>query len=73
MARSKPMDETNKPTTTALPIDDRPEVHHPGAGSGRSAPISLEQDKDIRDGHLADERFDEHRMKDVLEKSRQPE
>ena len=36
--------------TTALPNDRRPEVHEAGAGSGRSAPISLQQDKEIRDG-----------------------
>jgi hypothetical protein len=61
------MDEKQRANTTALPIDDRPEVHQAGAGSGKSAPISLEQDKNIRDGkHL---RPGDQRMKDLPDES----
>jgi len=59
------MDDREKARTTALPADDRPEVHQAGAGSARSGPISLEQDKEIREGHLPGHRFDDQRMKDV--------
>jgi hypothetical protein len=52
------MDEKQRANTTGLPIDDRPEVHQPG----RSAPISLEQDGDLREGRVPDERFDDMRM-----------
>jgi hypothetical protein len=45
------MDEKHRADTTALRIDDRPEVHQAGGGSGLSSPISVEQDKEIRDGN----------------------
>ncbi|MFN7980944.1 MAG: hypothetical protein U0Q11_03725 [Vicinamibacterales bacterium] len=35
--------------TTALPIDDRPEVHRTGGVPGGTSSISLEQDKEIRE------------------------
>jgi hypothetical protein len=53
------MDETKKAQTTALPLDDRPEVHE----SGTRAAISLEQDKRIREGNIPEDRFDDDRMK----------
>jgi hypothetical protein len=58
------MDE-QRAAITALPIDDRPEVHEAGAGSGRSAPVPLEQEKSIREGRLPEDRFDDDRMKDL--------
>ena len=58
--RSAAMDEKEKANTTALPTDDRPEIHQP-----HKSPISLEQDKDIRDGNLPADRFDDERMRDV--------
>jgi hypothetical protein len=57
------MDETAKPDTTALPLAERPDVHQQGAG--RTAATSLEQDKDIREGRLPADRFDDERMKDL--------
>lgn len=54
------MDSRGRANTTALPIDDRPEVHRP------KPPISLEQDKRIREGRLPETRFDDMRMRDVL-------
>jgi len=59
------MDEKPRASTTALPIDDRPEVHQSGMSSGLSAPIPLAQDKEIREGHLPADRFDDERMKDL--------
>jgi hypothetical protein len=50
------MTKKQRANTTALPIDDRREIHQAGAGSGRSAPISLEQDKQLRDGTYVDAR-----------------
>jgi hypothetical protein len=61
------MDEKQRANTTAVPIDDRPEVHEAGAGSGRSSPISLEQDKKIRDGSYR--RLGDERMKDLPDES----
>ena len=57
------MDETAKSHTTALPLDERPDVHHEGVG--RTAPISLEQEKEILEGHLPEDRFDDDRMRDL--------
>jgi hypothetical protein len=61
------MDEKQRATTTVLPTDDRPEVHEAGAGSGHSSPISLEQDKKIRDGRYR--RLGDERMKDLPDES----
>jgi hypothetical protein len=61
------MVEQHKANTTALPADDRPEVHQAGAGSGHASPISLEQDKKIRDGSYR--RLDDERMKDLPDES----
>jgi len=58
------MKENERANTTALPINERPEVHQAGAGSGRSAPISLEHDKELREGQIPASRFDDQRMKD---------
>jgi len=57
------MDEKQKANTTAVPIDDRPEVHETGGDSGRSSPVSLEQDKKIRDGSYR--RVGDERMRDL--------
>jgi hypothetical protein len=59
------MDERHRSSTTALPIDDRPEVHQAGPEPGRSAPIPLEHDKKLREGQIPADRFDDERMKDV--------
>ncbi len=40
---------SRRANTTALPIDDRPEVHRTGGVPGGTSPISLEQDKEIRE------------------------
>ena len=56
------MNESAKANTTALPLDERPDVHH--EGPDRVAPISLEQDKDLLDGRLPADRFDDERMRD---------
>jgi hypothetical protein len=61
------MDEKQSANTTALPIDDRPEMHQAADGSGKSAPSSLEQDKEIRDGSYL--RPDDERMKDLPDES----
>jgi hypothetical protein len=61
------MDEQQKANTTALPADDRPEVHEAGLGTGHSSPISLEQDKKIRDGSYR--RLDDERMRDLPDES----
>jgi len=61
------MDEKKSANTTALPPDDRPEVHQQGTAAGRSAPISLEQDKKIRDGRYF--RLDDDRMKGLPDES----
>ena len=54
------MKNTERANTTALPIDDRPEVHRTGSVSGGTSPISLEQDKELREGErrirMGDER-----------------
>lgn len=55
----------NRANTTALPIDDRPEVHQPGPEAGRSATIPLQHDKELRDGQLPPDRFDDERMRDL--------
>lgn len=57
------MDKHQRANTTALPIDHRPEVHETGAGSGTSSPIPADQDKNIREGRLPSDRFDDQRMK----------
>jgi len=49
------VDEKQTADTTALPAENRPEVHQ-----GSSDPISVEQDKDMRDGRyrqVGDERM----------------
>jgi hypothetical protein len=61
------MDEKQRANTTALPNDARPEVHEAGSGSGHSSPISLEQDKKIRDGSYR--RVGDERMKDLRDES----
>jgi hypothetical protein len=61
------MDEPKRAKTTALPIDNRPEVHEAGAGTGRSAPISLEQDKRLRDGRIP--RLGDERMRNLPDES----
>ena len=58
------MDEKQKAQTTALPINHRPEVHQAGAGSGTPGVISLEQDKEIREGRYPADRFDDQRTKE---------
>jgi hypothetical protein len=68
------MDEKQRADTTALPIDDRPEVHRAGAGSGLSSPISVEQDKEIRDGTYRKAEPRDRRAQDVrVEPEREPE
>jgi len=57
------MDEKQRADTTSLPIDDRPEVHRTRAGSGGSAPIALDQDKELREGSYP--RSDDERMRDL--------
>ena len=59
------MTDTHKADTTAIPIDTREEVHDAGGGSGTSSPISQEQDKDLREGRLPADRFDDDRMKEA--------
>lgn len=44
------MTTSQRANITALPIDDRPEVHRTGGVSGGTSPISLEQDKALREG-----------------------
>ncbi|MGE0450595.1 MAG: hypothetical protein AB7Q29_13565 [Vicinamibacterales bacterium] len=58
-------DERERADTTGLPIDDRPEVHQTGSRPGGTSPISLEMDKDIREGNLPADRFDDYRMKEL--------
>ncbi len=57
------MDESRKDQSTALPLTERPDAHQ--EGTNRTAAISLEQDKQISDGRLPPERFDDERMKDL--------
>jgi hypothetical protein len=58
------MDMKQRAERTALPTDDRPDVHRPPV-----PPISLEQDKDIRDGNLPADRFDDDRMRELPHES----
>jgi hypothetical protein len=57
------MDDHNKATTTSLPLEERPDAHQ--THNGRTEAISLEQDKDILDGRLPADRFDDERMRDL--------
>lgn len=57
------MKEEPRAERNALPIDDRPDVHQTGSGDGGTSPISLDLDKDLREGNLPAERFDDDRMK----------
>ena len=62
------MDEKeNAEAPPALPAADRPEVHQ---SLPRAGPISLEQDKEIRDGLLPQDRFVDDRMKNVPDEDR---
>ena len=59
------MTEKERANTTALPLAEKPEVHRGGAESGRSSPISAEQDRDIREGDLPADRFDDERTREL--------
>jgi hypothetical protein len=61
------MDEKQSAEMTAVPADNKPQVDEAGAGSGLSSPISLEQDKNIRDGRYR--RLGDERMKDLPDES----
>ena len=62
------MADTDNSSTTALPLNEGPDVHH--EGTGRTSTISLEQDKEILEGHLPEDRFDDERMRDLPHESR---
>lgn len=59
------MDKVTPADSTALPIEDRPELHKPGPEPGRSAPIPLAEDKELLEGQLPADRFDDERMRDL--------
>jgi hypothetical protein len=51
-------------STTALPLPEKPEAHQSGADR-TSRSVSVEQDRNLREGRYSDARFNDGRMKDL--------